>query len=333
MGVRCPRAGRLKPPSRCTITARRRPSSTWSPGSGPVVQLVLLHAGRLLGRQLGRSPSPSAAQMRRAARAVGALHRHLLGREEPDRHPDREPRPEGRARSRRCSAPATRSCVRLTRAKRAGAAGDELSDRARRHRERRARDAARRAPRRSPSSSAALTFLATTASTAPFIGLFGTVWGIMNAFRGLSSTTQSSSIQAVAPGIAEALIATAIGLAAAIPAVVAYNHFARQVRVLARRDGQLRLRVPQHRRAALPQVGEAVDGLRQRQRRRRLDLADQRHAAGRRDAGAARHLHGDGADPAAGRAASTCRRRARRPLDGPGGAARRRTSPRTAPST
>ncbi|MBM4264962.1 MAG: hypothetical protein FJ145_26500, partial [Deltaproteobacteria bacterium] len=59
-----------------------------------------------------------------------------------------------------------------------------------------------------------LTFLATTASTAPFVGLFGTVWGIMNAFRGLS-TTHTSSIQAVAPGIAEALIATAVGLAAA----------------------------------------------------------------------------------------------------------------------
>jgi biopolymer transport protein TolQ len=77
----------------------------------------------------------------------------------------------------------------------------------------------------------ALTFLATTASTAPFVGLFGTVWGIMNAFRGLS-LVQSSSIQAVAPGIAEALIATAVGLSAAIPAVMAYNYFSRQVRVL-----------------------------------------------------------------------------------------------------
>jgi biopolymer transport protein TolQ len=76
-----------------------------------------------------------------------------------------------------------------------------------------------------------LTFLATTASTAPFIGLFGTVWGIMTAFMGLSATT-SSSIQAVAPGIAEALVATAVGLAAAIPAVVMYNRFARQLRVL-----------------------------------------------------------------------------------------------------
>ena len=78
----------------------------------------------------------------------------------------------------------------------------------------------------------ALTFLATTASTAPFIGLFGTVWGIMNAFLGLS-LTRTSTIQAVAPGIAEALIATAIGLAAAIPSVVAYNHFSRKVRVMA----------------------------------------------------------------------------------------------------
>jgi len=77
----------------------------------------------------------------------------------------------------------------------------------------------------------ALTFLATTASASPFIGLFGTVWGIMHAFLGLSAT-QSSTIQAVAPGIAEALIATATGLFAAIPAVVAYNSFARQIRVL-----------------------------------------------------------------------------------------------------
>src|SRR5215470_3788167 len=77
-----------------------------------------------------------------------------------------------------------------------------------------------------------LTFLATTASTAPFVGLFGTVWGIMNAFRGLS-VTHSSSIQAVAPGIAEALIATAVGLAAAIPALMAYNYFVQQTKVLA----------------------------------------------------------------------------------------------------
>ncbi len=77
------------------------------------------------------------------------------------------------------------------------------------------------------------TFLATTASAAPFIGLFGTVWGIMNAFIGLS-TVKSSSIQAVAPGISEALIATAIGLAAAIPATIFYNYFMQQVRIIAR---------------------------------------------------------------------------------------------------
>ncbi len=76
-----------------------------------------------------------------------------------------------------------------------------------------------------------LSFLATTASTAPFVGLFGTVWGIMNAFRGLS-VSMGSTIQAVAPGISEALIATAVGLGAAIPAVVAYNHFVQRVRVL-----------------------------------------------------------------------------------------------------
>ncbi len=77
-----------------------------------------------------------------------------------------------------------------------------------------------------------LTFLATTSSTAPFIGLFGTVWGIMNSFMGLSAGGPSS-IQAVAPGISEALIATAAGLAAAIPSLVAYNHFARAARLVA----------------------------------------------------------------------------------------------------
>lgn len=77
------------------------------------------------------------------------------------------------------------------------------------------------------------TMLATTASAAPFIGLFGTVWGIMHAFIGLSQV-KTSSIQAVAPGISEALIATAIGLAAAIPAAIFYNYFMQQVRILAR---------------------------------------------------------------------------------------------------
>ncbi len=70
-----------------------------------------------------------------------------------------------------------------------------------------------------------LSFLATVGSTSPYIGLFGTVWGIMNSFRGLASA-QQATLATVAPGIAEALIATAIGLFAAIPAVIAYNRFA-----------------------------------------------------------------------------------------------------------
>ena len=70
----------------------------------------------------------------------------------------------------------------------------------------------------------ALSFLATTGNTTPFIGLFGTVWGIMESFRGIGMRG-SASLAVVAPGISEALIATAVGLFAAIPAVVAFNHF------------------------------------------------------------------------------------------------------------
>jgi biopolymer transport protein TolQ len=79
-----------------------------------------------------------------------------------------------------------------------------------------------------------LSFLATVGSVSPYIGLFGTVWGIMNAFRGLSNVAQATLAQ-VAPGIAEALVATAIGLFAAIPAVVAYNRFAHDIDRLAGR--------------------------------------------------------------------------------------------------
>ncbi|MBK7844005.1 MAG: protein TolQ [Bdellovibrionales bacterium] len=74
-----------------------------------------------------------------------------------------------------------------------------------------------------------LTLLATTGSTAPFIGLFGTVWGIMGAFQKIGAT-KVASLAVVAPGISEALIATAVGLAAAIPATIAYNHFLTEVR-------------------------------------------------------------------------------------------------------
>jgi biopolymer transport protein TolQ len=74
-----------------------------------------------------------------------------------------------------------------------------------------------------------LNFLATTGSTSPFIGLFGTVWGIMNSFHNIG-TAGSASLAVVAPGIAEALIATAVGLAAAIPAVIAYNYYLSKAR-------------------------------------------------------------------------------------------------------
>ncbi|HEY7375693.1 MAG TPA: MotA/TolQ/ExbB proton channel family protein, partial [Polyangia bacterium] len=74
--------------------------------------------------------------------------------------------------------------------------------------------------------------LGTTASAAPFIGLFGTVWGIMNSFRNIGAKG-AANLATVAPGIAEALVATAIGLMAAIPAVMAYNFFSRRIRVLA----------------------------------------------------------------------------------------------------
>ncbi|OHC76585.1 MAG: protein TolQ [Rhodospirillales bacterium RIFCSPLOWO2_12_FULL_58_28] len=73
-----------------------------------------------------------------------------------------------------------------------------------------------------------LTFLATTGSTAPFIGLFGTVWGIMNSFQAIAQS-KNTSLVVVAPGIAEALFATALGLLAAIPAVVAYNKISKDL--------------------------------------------------------------------------------------------------------
>ncbi len=79
-----------------------------------------------------------------------------------------------------------------------------------------------------------LSFLATVGSVSPYIGLFGTVWGIMNAFRGLANV-QQATLAAVAPGIAEALVATAIGLFAAIPAVVAYNRYSHDIDRLANR--------------------------------------------------------------------------------------------------
>ena len=100
-------------------------------------------------------------------------------------------------------------------------------------------DGARRAMRASfqrelDSLDTHLNFLASVGSVSPYIGLLGTVWGIMNSFRGLASVEQAT-LAVVAPGIAEALIATAIGLFAAIPAVVAYNRFTHDIDRLANR--------------------------------------------------------------------------------------------------
>jgi biopolymer transport protein TolQ len=100
-------------------------------------------------------------------------------------------------------------------------------------------DAARRAMRASyqremDGIEGGLSFLASVGSVSPYVGLFGTVWGIMNAFRGLANV-QQATLASVAPGIAEALIATAIGLFAAIPATVAYNRFAADTDRLANR--------------------------------------------------------------------------------------------------
>jgi biopolymer transport protein TolQ len=79
-----------------------------------------------------------------------------------------------------------------------------------------------------------LSFLATVGSVSPYVGLFGTVWGIMNSFRSLANVAQAT-LAAVAPGIAEALVATAMGLFAAIPAVIAYNRFAGDINRIATR--------------------------------------------------------------------------------------------------
>ena len=79
-----------------------------------------------------------------------------------------------------------------------------------------------------------LPFLATVGSTSPYIGLFGTVWGIMNSFRSLANMSQAT-LASVAPGISEALVATAMGLFAAIPAVIGYNRFSARVEILVKR--------------------------------------------------------------------------------------------------
>jgi biopolymer transport protein TolQ len=121
-----------------------------------------------------------------------------------------------------------------------------------------------------------LAFLASVGSVSPYVGLFGTVWGIMHAFRGLANMS-TATLAAVAPGIAEALVATAIGLFAAIPAVIAYNRFAHDVDRLAVR---------------FESFMEEFSNILQRQ----ADEPDQRRALHRRDAGAAGDLHGHRTD-------------------------------------
>src|SRR5262249_4997305 len=145
--------------------------------------------------------------------------------------------------------------------------------------------------------------LATIGATAPFIGLFGTVWGIMNSFIGISKA-HTTNLAVVAPGIAEALLATAFGLAAAIPAVVIYNVFARSIgayrATLADASAEVMRLVSrdldrdktQEFPLAASAQGDAPGPCRRGPRGR---PRDQRPAFHRRDAGAADHLHGGGA--------------------------------------
>ena len=183
-----------------------------------------------------------------------------------------------------------------------------------------------------------MVFLASVGSVAPFIGLFGTVWGIMNSFAAIAGM-QNTNLAVVAPGIAEALFATAIGLVAAIPAVLAYNkittdlsRFAGRLEgfasefgaILSRQTeavataapGTRRRRRPSRRRSSARwPLPSTAAGRRAPQRPLPADGRDQRHAAGRRDAGAAHHLHGGGAADDGRACRSTCRRPRPAPLN------------------
>ena len=148
-----------------------------------------------------------------------------------------------------------------------------------------------------------LSFLATVGSVSPYVGLFGTVWGIMHAFTGLAAMEQVT-LATVAPGIAEALVATAIGLFAAIPAVVAYNRFARDIDRIANRletfieefSNILQRNLgAQSRLGPLTRQGAGHASSQFTRPRPPHHQRDQHGAVHRRDAGAADHLHGDGA--------------------------------------
>ena len=152
--------------------------------------------------------------------------------------------------------------------------------------------------------------LATIGATSPFVGLFGTVWGIMNSFIGISKS-QTTNLAVVAPGIAEALLATAIGLVAAIPAVIIYNHFARVTKgyleLVSRASGAAGRLLSRD----LDRTHVSSGRIPARRRSRRWALRsqksdstttgfrgiarDQRHAVHRRHSGSADHLHGGGA--------------------------------------
>jgi len=150
-----------------------------------------------------------------------------------------------------------------------------------------------------------LLVLATVGSAGPFVGLFGTVWGIMSSFQSIAAS-KNTSLAVVAPGIAEALFATAIGLIAAIPATIFYNKFTSEVNRQAQRlegfadEFSAILSAPDH--------GDEHGRFGQRRwpprsSSRQRDGGDQRHPDGGRHAGAADHLHGVGAAADGGRAA------------------------------
>ncbi len=159
-----------------------------------------------------------------------------------------------------------------------------------------------------------LATLATIGSTSPYVGLFGTVWGIMSAFQGLGNV-QQATLAMVAPGIAEALIATAMGLFAAIPAVIAYNRYADQV-------GRLELRydtfmeefstiLQRHAGAQASPRSRSMTPRRTRKLMGEINVVP----VHRRHARAAHHLHGDGAAPEPGRQGRPAGDRGARPID------------------
>ena len=165
-----------------------------------------------------------------------------------------------------------------------------------------------------------LLVLATVGSAAPFIGLFGTVWGIMTSFQSIAAS-KNTSLAVVAPGIAEALLATALGLLAAIPAMIVYNKFVAEVGKSASgwkasptslprscRARSTKRREGEHVERAVQAAG--FGGRPAPPRGKPVDERDQRHADRGRDAGAAHRLHGLGA--------AAHRRRADRPAADPG---------------